>query len=327
MYFTADNGTNGYELWKFDGTTATLIDINLVGPSFPESLVVFAGNLYFSANAADGNGKELWKYNGTNATFVQDINPGANGSDLEEFTVIGSDLYFTANDGINGKELWKFNGTTATLVQDINAGSASSNPRNITAYGGKVYFSAAGDNLNGKELWSYDGTVATMVANIHPTEDSNPFDLVVCDGNLYFSAIDNNLTGEYRLRKYNGTTLTVADSSDSYNLTVVGNDLYYTSYKVFTGSELWKINGTNLSINNFVSSQEVVIYPNPSSSTIHIESNLKIESVKILDFFGKTSKVNLNSNNIIDISHLSKGVYILQLQTKDSLLNKKFVKE
>ena len=64
LYFSAYDGTNGLELWKYDGTNAPsmVADINSgSGNSLLSDLTVFNNELYFEAN--DGtNGYELWKY-------------------------------------------------------------------------------------------------------------------------------------------------------------------------------------------------------------------------------------------------------------------------
>ena len=67
LYFRADNGINGYELWKTDGTDQGTVLVKDIytgsGSSAPSNLTVFNGSLYFSAR--DGNGIELWKTDGT----------------------------------------------------------------------------------------------------------------------------------------------------------------------------------------------------------------------------------------------------------------------
>jgi ELWxxDGT repeat protein len=82
FYFTADDGINGVELWKSDGTesgTSIVKDIVLGSiSSFPHTLTNVNGLLFFICN--DGiHGPELWRSDGTNSgTFlVKDINPGA----------------------------------------------------------------------------------------------------------------------------------------------------------------------------------------------------------------------------------------------------------
>ena len=64
--------------------------------------------------------------NGTNAgtVLVKDIYSGLSGSSPTSLTAIGSELYFTANDGAIGSELWKSDGTSSGTVDitDLNPG-------------------------------------------------------------------------------------------------------------------------------------------------------------------------------------------------------------
>lgn len=73
--------------------------------------------------------------------------------------------------------------------------------------------------------------------------------------------------------------------------------------------------------------QNVSIYPNPVKSHIHLNTDEIIESMNIVDLYGKTIMSNIAVNTTIDVTNLSNGIYFLQLSTDKGLLIKKFIKE
>ena len=275
LYFVANDGVNGYELWKSDSTAAgtTLLKDILPGSGFPytspSSPVALGNTLYFTAD--DGvNGRELWKSDGTTAgtTLFKDIYTGSNfgfpnTSYPSNLTVVGNTLYFNANNGVNGRELWKSDGTAAgtTLVKDIYPGFGSSfdwGGGTVTVVGNTLYF-AADDGVNGRELWKSDGTAAgtTLVKDIYTGSSfgfpngSFPTNLTAVGNTLYFRAYDEVNGSE--LWKSDGTaagTTLVKDINPGVNssspgyLTAVGNTLYFQAYDGVNGVELWKSDGT-----------------------------------------------------------------------------------
>ena len=70
-----------------------------------------------------------------------------------------------------------------------------------------------------------------------------------------------------------------------------------------------------LSINSFESDEEIIIYPNPSSDYININTEEEIWKLQIIKMNGE--KIDLSpSGNGIDISFLSKGIYILNFNNR-----------
>jgi ELWxxDGT repeat protein len=245
LYFRAFRSNIGSELWKFDGTTQTPIDMFPgSGSSYPQHFIQYNGSLYFNACGTAGQGTELWRYSGVGMPAeAARIYPN-NGSSPEQFAVFDNKLHFSAYDGVHGRELWRYDGVAALAADIVPGGQySSSNPNNLIAYNGKLYFSAT-DNVHGYELWSFDGTQASMVAEINPTPDpgngdtflmdSSPSGFVIHNGILYFSA-DDGVHGR-ELWSFDGTSVSmVLDinpgryGSDVSNLFVYNDTLYFSA--------------------------------------------------------------------------------------------------
>jgi len=74
-------------------------------------------------------------------------------------------------------------------------------------------------------------------------------------------------------------------------------------------------------------SSSIDIYPNPATHFITIENNNRIKNITILDIQSRvvySEKVN-SERRIIDVSHLSNGVYIVEVSTSNTVIRKEFV--
>jgi ELWxxDGT repeat protein len=158
LYFAATTTDGGTELWKFDGTKATIASDIAPGAtnSNPAFLAVYGTELYFQADGNNGAGTELWKFNGTDPKMAYDINPGPASSAPTYMTQFNTGLFFGAVGNSSGFELWKFDGTTPSMAADINK-SGSSNPAYLAVYSNELYFQADGGDGAGAELWKYKG--------------------------------------------------------------------------------------------------------------------------------------------------------------------------
>src|SRR5215217_444548 len=176
VFFAADDGKHGVELWKSDGTekgTTLVKDINTVkGNSNPAAPAPI--------NTACKGRKSC-----VGSSWVDDIT-------VVGKTAAGRRIYFTAIDGKHGLELWKSDGTTngTKLVKDIKPGKADSNPDQLTAFKGRLLFSAD-DGVHGTEMWRSNGTKANtaLLINLEPgAVGSEPGELTTSGPFQYFAA-------------------------------------------------------------------------------------------------------------------------------------------
>jgi len=257
LFFAANDGQTGQELWITDGTdegTQLVKDINPNGDSTPRELTSFGGVLFFEANDGE-NGSELWRSDGTESgtQLVADINASGD-SDPGDLKVSNGTLFFAATDTSSGRELWKTDGTEAgtVMVYDINT-EGDSNPSYLSNANGTLFFSAD-DGINGSELWKSDGTESgtQLVQNINPNSDtgSNPSFFKSVDGIIFFRANDGS----------NGTELWKSDGTESgtqlvqnintdgesfpRELTSLNGLLFFVADDGNSGTELWKSDGT-----------------------------------------------------------------------------------
>lgn len=72
---------------------------------------------------------------------------------------------------------------------------------------------------------------------------------------------------------------------------------------------------------------KVLISPNPTDKGFYINNSLSVENILITDLRGNKILSTYNTNNYIDTNAIQKGIYIVQLQSKNKTYNTKLIKE
>lgn len=265
LFFVANNGLNGRELWRSNGTSSGTVMVRDIRPDVygyddaPRSLTNVNGTLFFTANDTV-NGPELWKTDGTTAgtVMVRDIRTGSLGSLPRSLVNVNGTLFFSADHLSTANELWKSDGSAAgtVLVRDIRVGG-SSTPMWLTDLNGTLFF-AADNGVHGYELWKSDGTAAgtVMVRDIQAgslsgIENFGLNHFLAVNQTLFFRANDSVVGKE--LWKTDGTTagtMVVRDvwpgtsSSSPREIVDVNGTAFFRADDGIRGSELWKSDGT-----------------------------------------------------------------------------------
>jgi ELWxxDGT repeat protein len=265
LFFTADDGGSGNELWKLDTTTGTAARVKDICPGPCSSSPVWLtalGNLVLFL-AEDGvHGPELWRSDGTDGgTFLlRDLIPGELSGNIGlgfGLTALGGRILFFGRDPLVGVGLWSTDGTRAgtELVAQIASGNGWA--FTLTSGGGRLLF-AGDDGVHGQEPWVSDGTAA----GTHPIRDLNPGSgssltlsssgvaAALPDGSFVFAADDS--THGVELWRTDGTdagTVLVQDiytgatGSSPEGFVPLGGKIYFTA-DTSDGPGLWSTDGT-----------------------------------------------------------------------------------
>jgi ELWxxDGT repeat protein len=248
LYFGADDGTHGYELWRTDGTEPGTYLVKNISPdgatavgSLPTAFTPFQNAVYF-VDALTG---WLYRTDGTETGTVRV-------SDKARFTlhgVVNGRLLLSSFNPRFATELWVSNGTDAgtTVLKDIGDGNAPVMPAPpvFTRDGAVAYFFAS-DNAGGNALWKTDGTPdgTVRVADAVPGADDLGGGLAVVGDRLFFAHsatafelwVSDGTTGNTRrVRQF-----TAAETPTPPDNFVAAGDLLL--FRV--GSTVWRSDGT-----------------------------------------------------------------------------------
>jgi hypothetical protein len=137
-------------------------------------------------------------------------------------------------------------------------------------------------------------------------------------------------------------TIGVSNSDIPRNITLNNDDSYFLSgnsssdisgdktENSYGGTDIWivKLESETLGISNQIKPNKILMYPNPVKDVIELDSTEKITSVNIYSILGAFVKeIKVKNNSLVDVSNLSSGIYLIEINSGDKKITKKFIKE
>ncbi len=258
VLFFANDGVNGSQLWKSDGTLANTSILKTIAANTPSSfnyqfgskipnIAQLDANTLIVVPKDDSDTTAIWKTDGTaaNTVKVKKINFDTFYSNYNEFGMLNNKVYFTNIDfTTNQEEFWVSDGTstgTQKFGTNIPAG------HNFFNFNGLLYFQGKSSSLV-NQVWRTDGTVVGTFKLIDYPYGyyGNMPNYVVYNNLLYFKGFAGNL---YKTDGSVANTLLVSNLSSSSigssgELVVANNLMFFVSFNGSSGVELWKSDGT-----------------------------------------------------------------------------------
>jgi ELWxxDGT repeat protein len=210
LFFIADDGVHGRELWKSNGTSASTIMLKDINPGNVSTFVTnqtnVNGTLFFVAETSAG--AALWKSDGTSdgTLMVKAIT-------ATQLTNVNGILFFMGSSTPGSRELWKSDGTAAGTIQ-------------LKQFG---YFPGWFRSLNGKLIFSTDRG---------PTGPSS------MAGNCCSPSIDDTSPGLWQSDGTVAGTVLIKPDVIVENMTQGDDLIFFTTTNTSNGTDLWKSDGT-----------------------------------------------------------------------------------
>ncbi|MCU0848820.1 MAG: hypothetical protein MUD12_13125 [Spirochaetes bacterium] len=262
LYFAADDGVNGRELWCVDGTNPPALAYDLdtdpavydedgrasSGTSDAYSLTVHDGKLYFFSKG------DLYSFDGSSIPVAGLSMEAMDAGRPEKLYSFGGSLYFFTEKSEGSCSFWRYDCVNPPVLLTVftrTNGERPCLPDWIMDHNGRLYFDMD-DGAHGREPWMCDGVnPPSMVADMVPgAAGSRPAKPASFGGKLYFGCLPGSRTQAPYLYEYDGVNPPAAVyPAGGYmypeSAAVFNGRLYFSASDAAHGREIWSFDGTN----------------------------------------------------------------------------------
>lgn len=156
-----------------------------------------------------------------------------------------------------------------------------------------------------------------LLATFYKADVSNPgeYDIVAFGG---YNSFGTNTNGWKRIAIYMDSSLTgFSKATPDYVSVLVSTAQEQAttgSYILIDDIQFIKNSGGGGStgLNNLNNKNNLRIYPNPVKDILNIETLTEINSIRVFNTIGKEFEVNETNKNILNVSNLENGVYLIE---------------
>lgn len=279
-------------------------------------------NGVFIGNSAAFGGGAILNYHESvsyyNVVFADNVaNSGGAINNINSVTPYYYNLTFSGNTANVGGALHNSNSSTHFINNSVFWGNTA------TSAGNEIY-----NNSSSATMWycliddNADNVVVGNGITFNNCIDDDP--LFVDVPNHHFQLSENSPAIDAGDPNTSGMGFPHNGSNEPID--ILGNPRFVGTIDI--GAYEWN---SNLSINEVSETVlDVILYPNPASEKLHIESNQTIDQLVIYDFLGKVMAASFSTNGAntttVDLSGFASGLYVLQLTIEDQTASYKVVK-
>lgn len=342
------NNTPNYltDCFKFDPGNNNWTNVTSNFSAYPRDGAVgfsigtkgYIGLGHFYDGSSDYYYNDFWEYDSSTGLWTSVTSfPGAARAWAVGFSIGNKAYVGTGHDDNNSyKDIWEYDPSADTLggtpwkQMTCFAGTSRWGAVGFSI-GSKGYIGTGYDSTNSfkKDFWEFDPS-ATCTS---PTADVPD----VFSGSTMTCNASGGSGGSYAYEWYSGTSCTgiILGTNSTYTVNIDGNyacKVYISGFESSCYSCAFGNYINTVSIEESGLNNSINIYPSPANDNIYIE-NLAPTQDETISIYNIQGQLIINKQKLqkektkIDITGLSKGVYILKLNSNDKSEMLRFVKE